>query len=314
MRRRRSAPTRRAASGSAPGSRSTHAAQSSPRSRISSTPSGSSIVTASTVPVSQTSGGMYGLSGTSRSSSSASVSTSAPSRRQNLAAADVVLLEGDLPAAGMRADDVLGERPGVTGSAGRPDHEELAHHPRTSPSSPRTSAKPTGPVPETRDVGDGVVVVAARTTPRWPARYVPSGRGVVPRNSDRSWKYSCQSRRRSPSRGRSRPRRRRAATATPRPLGDALGQQTHQLEVLGARPHRVVLVGLVLFLGLLAAEHRLALDVGDPEVERRRARRGRPPAAASRPCPSRVHSSRSSRRAASAGDSPSSIPPPGSTA
>ena len=97
---------------------------------------------------------------------------------------------------------------------------------------------------------------------------VPSGPGVEPRNSDRSWLYGCHRCSTScPVLGRldrSHPERPQPPHDEPR---EPFGQQAHQLEVLRAGPHRVVLVGLVLALGLLAAEHRLALDAGDPVVE-----------------------------------------------
>jgi hypothetical protein len=58
-------------------------------------------------------------------------------------------------------------------------------------------------------------------------------------------------------------------------LRDLLGQQADEPKLIGTRPRRLVLVGLVLGLGLLAPEERLALDAEDGEV------RG---AAATMPC------------------------------
>ena len=72
---------------------------------------------------------------------------------------------------------------------------------------------------------------------------VPSGPGVEPRNSDRSWLYGChRCSTTCPVLGRLD----RSHAERPQPPhdepGEPVGQQAHQLEVLRAGPHRVVLV------------------------------------------------------------------------
>ena len=245
-RRRRSAPTRRAGPGPAPGSRSTHAAQSSPRSRISSTPSGSSIVTRARSRVSQTSGGMYGLSGTSRSSSSAAGqhlgTQPAPERAR----------PSRCPP-GRRSPTAPGGRARRARRTRAPSRRGARTGRRRTPPSPVRPAPARARARSRRDGRPSPARYATasgssgRTKSRWPRLNVPSGPGVEPRNSDRSWLYSCHSR---STTAQSSVVRDRSHAERPQPphdeLGQALGQQAHQLEVLRAGPHRVVLVGLVL--------------------------------------------------------------------